>query len=126
VAMTIMTEPSRSISTAGGSSTTAADSATRALKRANELNGDDNGQFSRGLGVVAAKVTKPEYVRPSESWTRPTGSTSAELQRRLAAPPPHGVCSSRFLGLLGMYRLLACHGQKRQGPHGQGDMPIPT
>ena len=47
-------------------STTAALGATGALKRANELNGDDNEQLSRGLGAVAARTTKPESVQPSE------------------------------------------------------------
>jgi hypothetical protein len=48
------------------SNTTAALSATEAFKRANELNGDDNEQLSRGLGAVAARTTKSESVQPSE------------------------------------------------------------
>ena len=47
-------------------STTAALSAIGALKRANELNGDGNGLLWHGLGVVAARTTKPESVELNE------------------------------------------------------------
>jgi hypothetical protein len=47
-------------------STTAALSATGALKRANELNGDGNEPLSHELGAVAARTTKPESVQPNE------------------------------------------------------------
>jgi hypothetical protein len=49
-----------------GPSTTAALSATEALKRANELNGDGNGQLWHELDAVAARTTKPESVEPNE------------------------------------------------------------
>jgi hypothetical protein len=46
-------------------STTAADSAAKALKRASELNGDDNERLSRELGAVVARTTRPKSVRQS-------------------------------------------------------------
>lgn len=44
------------------SSTTAAVSATGALKRANELNGGGNERLWRELGAVAARTTRPKSV----------------------------------------------------------------
>jgi hypothetical protein len=62
-------------------STTAADSAMKAFKQANELNGDGNEQLWRELGAVAARATKPKSVQPNVQPAKPSDLTSAGLQK---------------------------------------------